>query len=265
MKTFFGIAIAATMLWALPQTSTASANLLSAQTGILTASTSSKNTIAPFSDDQTDATALPSVSQASDTSSIDAVRRIISTSSSAARYSRSSIDEILGKSQRADTNTATTDNKQTVPEKPPEPIASTKVDLVKIDKSKRKMFLLKGEEVVASYGIALGANPKGHKLREGDKRTPEGRYTLDLINERSRFYRSIRINYPSKDDLARAELLGFPPGGQIMIHGQKNGNGPHPSLNRGKDWTDGCVAISNKEMDEFLALVNIGTPIEIEW
>lgn len=145
MKTFFGIAIAATMLWTLPQTSTASANLLSAETGILTASTSSKNTIAPFSDDQTDATALPSVSQASDTSSIDAVRRIISTSSSAARYSRSSIDEILGKSQRADTNTATTDNKHTVPEKPPEPIASTKVDLVKIDKSKRKMFLLKGE------------------------------------------------------------------------------------------------------------------------
>ncbi|MBE1273734.1 L,D-transpeptidase family protein [Enterovibrio baiacu] len=264
MKTLYGIAIAATMLWALPQTGTASANTLSSDTEILTASTSTNITITQPNDAQTD-TAPKTVSRVSDKSSIDAVRSIIASSSSAARYSRSSIDEILGKSQRPKTDTPKPNDKKTVLIKPPEPVDTPKVDLVKIDKSMRKMFLLKGDEVVATYGIALGANPKGHKLREGDKRTPEGRYTLDLINERSRFYRSIRINYPSKEDLARAELLGFPPGGQIMIHGQKNGNGPHPSLNRGKDWTDGCVAISNKEMDEFLALVNIGTPIEIEW
>lgn len=261
MKTLFGIAIATTMLWVLPQTGTASTNNFSDGTEILTASTSSNTRINPSSDVMSKSTTYQYITRISDKSSIDAVRRIISSSSSEARYSRSSIDEILGKHRREGTDIS----KTTVPEKPPEPIATPKVDLVKIDKSMRKMFLLKGEKVVASYGIALGANPKGHKLREGDKRTPEGRYTLDLINEQSRFYRSIRINYPSKEDLARAELLGFPPGGHIMIHGQKNGNSPHPSLNRGKDWTDGCVAISNNEMDEFLALVSVGTPIEIEW
>ncbi|WP_438590711.1 L,D-transpeptidase family protein [Grimontia sedimenti] len=140
-----------------------------------------------------------------------------------------------------------------------------KVDLVKVDKSARKMYLIQGNKIVRWYSISLGANPKGHKLREGDKRTPEGRYFLDLINEQSSFYRSIRINYPNETDSKRAEKLGFSPGGQIMIHGQKNGNGPHPSIKRGKDWTDGCIAIDNEEMDEFLSLVKVGTPIDIEW
>ncbi|MDD1793680.1 L,D-transpeptidase family protein [Enterovibrio sp. ZSDZ42] len=139
------------------------------------------------------------------------------------------------------------------------------VDLVKVDKSARKMHLIQGDRILKSYSIALGANPKGHKLREGDKRTPEGQYTLDLLNEESRFYRSIRINYPNDRDIKRAQLLGVDPGGQIMIHGQKNGNGPHPSEQRGADWTDGCIAIANTEMDEFLRLVKLGTPIDIEW
>ncbi|MBV7296301.1 L,D-transpeptidase family protein [Enterovibrio paralichthyis] len=139
------------------------------------------------------------------------------------------------------------------------------IDLVKVDKSARKMYLIAGTKVIKRYDIALGANPKGHKLREGDKRTPEGRYTLDFINESSGFYRSIRINYPNAFDIARAARLGIDPGGQIMIHGQKNGEGPHPSIKRGKDWTDGCIAIDNQEMDEFLRLVKVGTPIDIEW
>ena len=139
------------------------------------------------------------------------------------------------------------------------------IDLVKVDKSARKMYLIQGDKIVKWYPIALGANPKGHKLREGDKRTPEGSYTLDFINEKSRFYRSIRINYPNTRDLARAELLGVSPGGQIMIHGQKNEAGPHPSLSRGEDWTDGCIAIANEQMDEFLSMVSVGTPITIEW
>ncbi|SKA67430.1 L,D-transpeptidase family protein [Enterovibrio nigricans] len=136
---------------------------------------------------------------------------------------------------------------------------------VRVDKSARLMFLLEDNRVIKWYRIALGANPQGHKLREGDRRTPEGNYTLDLINEKSRFYRSIRINYPNSSDIARAERLGVSPGGQIMIHGQKNGNGPHPSETRGKDWTDGCIAISNEDMDEFLSLIPVGTAIEIDW
>ncbi|WP_155858978.1 L,D-transpeptidase family protein [Enterovibrio calviensis] len=139
------------------------------------------------------------------------------------------------------------------------------IDLVKVDKSARKMYLIQGDRILKSYSIALGANPKGHKLREGDKRTPEGQYTLDYLNEESGFYRSIRINYPNDRDIKRAKLLGVDPGGQIMIHGQKNGNGPHPSENRGEDWTDGCIAIANEEMDEFLRMVKLGTPIDIEW
>lgn len=139
------------------------------------------------------------------------------------------------------------------------------IDLVKVDKSTRTMLLLAENKVIKRYRIALGANPKGHKLRQGDKRTPEGRYTLDVINENSRFYRSIRIDYPNEVDVARAGRLGVDPGGQIMIHGQKNGKGPHPSETRGKDWTDGCIAIGNEEMDEFLRLVKIGTPIQIDW
>lgn len=140
------------------------------------------------------------------------------------------------------------------------------VDLVKVDKSARKMYLLQGDRIVRWYRISLGANPKGHKLREGDKRTPEGRYFLDFINEKSRFYRSVRINYPNEHDVKRAQKLGVSPGGQIMIHGQKNDGSLPPANGRGsEDWTEGCIAIANEEMDEFLRLVKLGTPIDIEW
>ncbi|MDD1780270.1 L,D-transpeptidase family protein [Enterovibrio sp. ZSDZ35] len=136
---------------------------------------------------------------------------------------------------------------------------------VRVDKSARIMFLLQDNRVIKWYRIALGANPKGHKIREGDKRTPEGNYTLDFINEKSRFYRSIRINYPNSTDIARAERLGVDPGGQIMIHGQKNGINMEHDEARTDNWTDGCIAISNDEMDEFLSLIPVGTPIEIDW
>lgn len=139
------------------------------------------------------------------------------------------------------------------------------VDLVKVDKSARKMYLIQGDRIVRWYHISLGANPKGHKLREGDQRTPEGRYLLDFINEKSRFYRSIRINYPNENDVKRAQKLGVNPGGQIMIHGQKDNNDSLPGSGRSKDWTDGCIAIANEEMDELLRLVKLGTPIDIEW
>lgn len=139
------------------------------------------------------------------------------------------------------------------------------VDLVKVDKSERRMYLLYQGEVVKSYRIALGGNPKGHKRQEGDNRTPEGTYILDYKKEDSSYYRSMHINYPNEVDIANAEARGVSPGNLIMVHGQPNGLGWLAARTQRRDWTEGCIALSNPEMDEFMALVGVGTPIHIEW
>ncbi len=139
------------------------------------------------------------------------------------------------------------------------------VDLVRVDKSERKMYLLYQGEIVKSYRIALGGNPKGHKRREGDQRTPEGTYTLDYKKEDSSFYRSMHINYPNEVDIANAEGRGVSPGSLIMVHGQPNGRGWLAARTQLRDWTEGCIALSNPAMDEFMALVEVGTPIQIKW
>lgn len=139
------------------------------------------------------------------------------------------------------------------------------VTLVKVDKSKRRMYLLKGEEVVQEFRIALGRQPKGHKRFEGDNRTPEGEYTLDYIMEHSEFYRSVHINYPRSSDRQWAEDNDVDPGGNIKIHGIKNGERRSPGFIQSFDWTDGCIALTNQDMDEFIQLVKMGTPIHIEW
>ena len=139
------------------------------------------------------------------------------------------------------------------------------VTLVKVDKSKRRMYLLKGDEVVQEFRIALGKEPKGHKRFEGDNRTPEGEYTLDYIMERSEFYRSVHINYPRSSDRQWAEENDVDPGGNIKIHGIKNGERRAPGFIQSFDWTDGCIALTNQDMDEFIQLVKMGTPIHIEW
>lgn len=144
-------------------------------------------------------------------------------------------------------------------------IALAGVDLVTVDKSARKMHLLDNGKVVKTYTIALGDNPKGHKQQEGDEKTPEGRYVLDYINEQSGYYRSMHISYPNAQDKKAAKARGVSPGGFIMIHGQKNGWEKFAAVTQKMDWTDGCIALTNPEMDEFLALVKIGTPIHIEW
>lgn len=143
--------------------------------------------------------------------------------------------------------------------------AFSQVDLVKVIKSERTMYLLEGDIVVKKYSIALGANPKGHKQQEGDQRTPEGEYTLDYIKEDSAFYRAMHISYPNDNDIANAKKLGVPPGGFVMIHGQPNWLDRFSRKNRRRDWTDGCIALTNAEMDEFIGLVNVGTRILIEW
>lgn len=145
------------------------------------------------------------------------------------------------------------------------PGAGAGVDLVKVYKSARRMDLMDGAQVVRTYRVSLGANPKGHKQQQGDSRTPEGTYTLDYKKEDSAFYRAMHVSYPNAKDIADAKRRGVNPGGAIMVHGQKNGFGALSYATRYFDWTDGCIAISNSEMDEFMRLVPVGTKIQIEW
>lgn len=137
------------------------------------------------------------------------------------------------------------------------------VSEVLVRKSERRLYLLAGDEVVRSYRIGLGDNPSGHKLYEGDERTPEGEYTLDWRNPDSEFYKSIHISYPNKKDRELASSWGLNPGGNIMIHGLPNNAREMTFVYQGLDWTNGCIAVSNKEMDEIWQLVDDGTPIRI--
>ena len=137
------------------------------------------------------------------------------------------------------------------------------IDLVVIYKDDRLLQLKSNGRVVRSYEVALGAEPKGHKLTEGDNRTPEGVYTLDWRNASSQFYRSIHISYPGEDDQASALRKGLSPGGLIMIHGLPNGRGAGEMSHPSSDWTNGCIAVTNEEMDEIWSLVEDGTTIMI--
>ena len=137
------------------------------------------------------------------------------------------------------------------------------VSEVVVRKAERRLYLLSGERVVRDYRISLGKTPEGHKLYEGDSRTPEGDYTLDFRNPNSDFYKSIRVSYPSPRDRKLAEAWGLRPGGNIMIHGLPNDVGDMAFAYKGLDWTDGCIAVTNEEMDEIWQLVDVGTPIRI--
>ena len=138
------------------------------------------------------------------------------------------------------------------------------VDKVLVKKSRRVMYLLSGHHVVRRYHIALGAHPRGDKRRRGDERTPEGIYTLDFKNPDSAYYKSIHISYPGPRDLARARKAGVDPGGEIMIHGQKNGYRTYAGFTQQFDWTQGCIAVTDRAMDEIWRLVPVGTRIEID-
>jgi len=144
-------------------------------------------------------------------------------------------------------------------------LALAGIDLVKVDKSESKMYLLDGDNIVKEYHVAFGANPKGHKQQEGDEKTPEGVYTLDYKKEDSSFYRAMHLNYPNSIDKAKAKELGVSPGGFIMVHGQRNKLGWLSFITQWFNWTNGCIALTNSEMDEFMELVNVGTKIQIAW
>ena len=136
---------------------------------------------------------------------------------------------------------------------------SQKITEIVVKKSKRKLYLFSGDEIIKSYKIDLGFTPEGHKNFEGDGKTPEGSYKIDRKNANSKFHLSIGISYPNLKDRHFAELKGKLPGGDIFIHGTDK---PFRWFQR--DWTAGCIALSNKEISEIYNLVEIGTPIFIE-
>ena len=135
-----------------------------------------------------------------------------------------------------------------------------KADLVVVEKGKRTLSILSGNRVVKTYSVALGPNPQGHKLQVGDGRTPEGRYTIDYKNEKSAYYLALHISYPNERDVLEARRRGVSPGGDIMLHGLPNGVG---AVGQGEDWTRGCIAVNNEEIEEIARMVPNGTPIEI--
>ena len=136
-------------------------------------------------------------------------------------------------------------------------------DEVIIDKSDRELHLLKDGEIFRTFKIALGIQPEGDKKMEGDFRTPEGRYFLDLRNPNSEYFLSIRVSYPDATDRREAEQEGLDPGGQIMIHGQPNVPTRSETYYRTQDWTNGCIAVSNSDMIDIWLMTGDYTPIEI--
>lgn len=142
--------------------------------------------------------------------------------------------------------------------------AADRADAIRVFKAERRMELLRQGQVIRRYDIALGGDPAGgHKAREGDQKTPEGRYSIDWRNPRSVAHLSLHISYPNAEDSARAAAAGHSPGGNIMIHGLPNGWGALGPAHLWLDWTDGCIAVTNAEMEEIWALVGDGTGIEI--
>jgi murein L,D-transpeptidase YafK len=136
-------------------------------------------------------------------------------------------------------------------------------DHIIVHKKERTMELMHAGQVIRTYKIALGRNPVGPKQREGDFRTPEGEYVIDSRNAKSQCHRSLHISYPNTADRERARKLGVSPGRDISIHGILNGYGYLGAAHRRYDWTYGCIAVTDQEIEEIWKLVNNGTPIEI--
>lgn len=136
-------------------------------------------------------------------------------------------------------------------------------DRIVVRKAERRMYLMRGEQTLRTYKIALGLRPEGHKERAGDNRTPEGKYRLERFNPRSDYFLSIQISYPNQQDVNHARKRGVAPGGSIMIHGLPNN--PSRSLDYYSrfDWTEGCIAVSNTDMVEIWLMTSPDLPIEI--
>ena len=140
----------------------------------------------------------------------------------------------------------------------------TVADKVVIQKAARTLSLYRGHHLLKSYAIGLGSNPVGPKEREGDGRTPEGVYVIDARNRGSAFHRALHISYPSAEDRQRARRHGVSPGGAIMIHGWPNGLDAIGAAQLPRDWTLGCIAVTNEHIEEIWRVVPNGTRVEIK-
>jgi murein L,D-transpeptidase YafK len=140
---------------------------------------------------------------------------------------------------------------------------AAKVDRIVVEKSKRTLTLMSGSKILKTYKVALGGQPVGAKDRQGDHKTPEGIYSVDAKNPNSQFYKALHISYPSQTDRANARKLGVSAGGDVEIHGLGAKWGWLGAEHRLTDWTDGCIALTNEEIDEIYPLIKIGTTVEI--
>ena len=141
---------------------------------------------------------------------------------------------------------------------------SAKIDKIIIEKGKRELQVYSNNKWIKTYKISLGRNPVGKKEFQGDQKTPEGKYVINDKNPNSGYHKNLGISYPNEQDIEYAKKKGKDPGGQIKIHGIKNGFGWIGKLHRLIDWTAGCIAVTNEEIDELYAIVRIGTPVEIK-
>ena len=142
---------------------------------------------------------------------------------------------------------------------------SPQAERIFIDKSEHRLDVIAGNKVIASFKAGFGVYPVGPKQRQGDRKTPEGKYVLDYKNPNSAYYRSIHISYPNAADRARARRDGVPTGGDIMIHGQPNDPRVAMAIKLwpSPDWTDGCISLDNADMKKLWEMVQVPTPIEI--
>jgi murein L,D-transpeptidase YafK len=138
-----------------------------------------------------------------------------------------------------------------------------KADRILVEKSSRRLILLFEDKIIKTYKVSLGMQPLGAKLKRGDNKTPEGKYYIAGRKLKSQFHRSLRISYPNNEDLAKAKELGIDPGSDIMIHGVQKNHKVLDRLYKLRDWTRGCIAVKNHEIEEIWSAVSDGTPIEI--
>jgi hypothetical protein len=141
--------------------------------------------------------------------------------------------------------------------------ANTVIDRLEVLKSQRRLNAYSQGDLVAQYPISLGRVPVGHKIQEGDKKTPEGIYSIDYKKENSCCHRALHISYPDQAAIERARELGVAPGGLIMLHGLARGLGWLGKLHRLVDWTSGCIGLTNFEIEELFGAVKVGASIEI--
>lgn len=139
----------------------------------------------------------------------------------------------------------------------------TKADKILVEKSKRQLTLMHKGVGFKTYKISLGRTPLGAKTQQGDGKTPEGKYSVDWRNSKSLYHKSLHVSYPNAADEKHAAALGVAAGGMVMIHGLPNGFSFAEGAGQLVDWTDGCIAVNNGEMDEIWKTVPDGTEIEI--